>query len=49
MVAAAMPMQASEMAPSAAVIATCQQRQAEFSALMARWAALQVRLKAAGL
>jgi photosystem II stability/assembly factor-like uncharacterized protein len=49
MVAAVMPMQAAEMPPSAAVLAVCQQRQAEFSALMAKWTALKVRLKAAGV
>jgi hypothetical protein len=49
MVAAATPMQSSEMAPSAATITACQQRQAEFTALMAKWTALKLKLKAAGV
>jgi hypothetical protein len=49
MVAAAMAMQASEMPPTAAQLTACQQRAAEYTALMAKWAALKLRLKAAGL
>jgi hypothetical protein len=49
MVTAAMGLQGSEMAPSAATLATCQQRQAEFTALMAKWNALKLKLKAAGV
>jgi hypothetical protein len=45
MVAAATPMQGSEMAPSAAAVSACQARQAEFTALMAKWNALKLRLK----
>ena len=43
-----MPMQAAEMAPTAAQLKACQDRQAEFTALMAKWNALKVKLKAAG-
>jgi hypothetical protein len=49
MVAAAMPLQASEMPPTAAALAACQERQTEYAALMAKWAALKLRLKPAGL
>jgi photosystem II stability/assembly factor-like uncharacterized protein len=49
MVAAAMAMQGSEMPPTAAAVTACQQRQVEFTALMAKWAALKLRLKPAGL
>ena len=49
MVAAAMTMQGSEMAPTAAAVTACQQRQVEFTALMAKWTALKLRLKGAGL
>jgi hypothetical protein len=49
MVAAAMPMQGSEMPPTAAQLKACQDRQAEFAALMAKWAALKLKLKAAGV
>jgi hypothetical protein len=49
MVTAAMAMQGSEMAPTAAAVTSCQQRQVEFTALMAKWAALKLRLKPAGL
>jgi photosystem II stability/assembly factor-like uncharacterized protein len=48
MVTAAMAMQGSEMAPTAAAVTSCQQRQVEFTALMAKWAALKLRLKPAG-
>jgi photosystem II stability/assembly factor-like uncharacterized protein len=48
MVAAAMAMQGSEMPPTKAQLDACQQRQAEFTALMAKWTALKVKLKAAG-
>ncbi len=47
MVAAAMPMQAAEMPPTAPQLAACQARQAEFTALMAKWNALKLRLKPA--
>jgi len=46
MVAAVMPMQSSEMAPTAAVLKTIQDRQAEYTALMAKWNALKLKLKA---
>ncbi|MFI5178360.1 MAG: glycoside hydrolase, partial [Vicinamibacterales bacterium] len=49
MVAAVMPMQSSEMAPTAAVLKACQDRQAEYTALMAKWNALKLKLKAAGV
>jgi hypothetical protein len=49
MVAAAMAMQGSEMPPTAAQLTACQDRQAEFTALVAKWAALKLKLKAAGL
>jgi hypothetical protein len=49
MVTAAMAMQGSEMAPTAAAVTACQQRQVEFTALMAKWTALKLRLKGAGL
>jgi hypothetical protein len=45
MVAAAMAMQGAEMPPTAPQLAACQQRQAEFTALMAKWNALKLRLK----
>jgi photosystem II stability/assembly factor-like uncharacterized protein len=46
MVASAMAMQGSEMPPTAAELAACHQRQAQFTALMAKWAALKLKLKA---
>jgi hypothetical protein len=49
MVAAAMAMQGSEMPPTAAQVTACQQRQEEYAALAAKWTALKLRLKAAGL
>jgi hypothetical protein len=49
MVAAAMAMQGSEMPPTAAEVSACQQREAEYTALMAKWTALKLRLKAAGI
>jgi hypothetical protein len=45
MVAAAMAMQGSEMPPSAAAVAACQQREVEYTALMAKWTGLKLRLK----
>jgi len=45
MVAAAMAMQGSEMPPTAAAVTACQQREVEYTALMAKWAALKLRLK----
>ncbi len=48
MVAAAMSMQGSEMAPTASVLGECQARLSEHTALMAKWTALQRRVKAAG-
>ncbi len=45
MVAAAMAFQGSEMPPTAAQLKACQQRQAEFMALMAKWTALKLKLK----
>jgi photosystem II stability/assembly factor-like uncharacterized protein len=49
MVTAAMGLQGSEMAPTAAALTACTQRQAEYTALMAKWAALKLKLKAAGV
>ena len=49
MVAAAMGMQSAEMAPTAAQLKACQERQAEFAAIMAKWTALKLKLKAAGV
>ena len=49
MVAAAMALQGSEMPPTAAQVTACQQRQAEYTALSARWTALKLKLKAAGV
>jgi hypothetical protein len=49
MVAAAMAMQGAEMQPTAAQLKACQERQAEFAVLMAKWTALKSKLKAAGL
>jgi len=49
MVAAAQAMQGSEMPPTAAQVTACQQRLADYTALMAKWAALKLRLKAAGI
>jgi hypothetical protein len=49
MVAAVMAIQGSEMPPTAAQVTACQQRQGEYTALMAKWTAIKVRLKAAGL
>jgi hypothetical protein len=37
------------MPPTAAQLSACQQRQADYTALMAKWAALKLKLKAAGL
>jgi hypothetical protein len=48
MVAAAMAMQGSEMPPTGPQVAACQQRQAEFTALMAKWNALKLRLNGPG-
>jgi hypothetical protein len=45
MVAAVMPMQSSEMPPTAAQLKAVQDRQAEFTALMAKWNALKLKLK----
>jgi hypothetical protein len=44
-----MPMQGAEMAPTAAQLTVAQERQAEFGALMAKWNALKLKLKAAGV
>jgi hypothetical protein len=49
MVAAALAIQGSEMPPTAAQVTACQQRQAEYTALMAKWTAIKARVKAAGL
>jgi photosystem II stability/assembly factor-like uncharacterized protein len=49
MVTAAMAMQGSEMPPTAAQVTACQERQTEFTALMAKWTALKLKLKAAGV
>jgi hypothetical protein len=49
MVTAATAMQGSEMPPTAAQVTACQQRETEYTALMAKWAALKLRLKAAGI
>ena len=40
-----MPMQSSEMPPTAAQLKAVQDRQAEFTALMAKWNALKLKLK----
>ena len=37
------------MPPTAAQLKACQDRQAEFTALMAKWNALKLKLKAAGV
>jgi hypothetical protein len=44
-----MPMQAAEMAPTAAQLKACTERQAEFAAVMAKWNALKLKIKAAGV
>ena len=49
LVAAVMPMQAAEMPPTAAQLKACTERQAEFAAVMAKWNALKLKLKAAGV
>ncbi len=49
MVAAAMAMQGSEMPPTAAQVSSCQQRQAEYAALVAKWTALKLKLKTTGI
>jgi hypothetical protein len=41
-------MQGSEMPPTKAQLDACQQRQAEFTALMTKWTALKAKLKLAG-
>jgi hypothetical protein len=46
MIAAVQPMQAAEMAPTAAQLAACNQAQTTYGAVMAKWAAL--RAKAGG-
>ncbi len=43
MVGAAMPMQASEMAPTAVQIEACVKEEAVYSSLMAKWAAVKVK------
>jgi hypothetical protein len=47
MVAAVMPMQSSDMAPTAAQLQACSQQEAAYSALMAKWAALKARVSGA--
>jgi hypothetical protein len=47
LIAAVQPMQAAEMAPTAAQLAACNQAQATYSAVIAKWTAL--RAKAGGL
>jgi hypothetical protein len=49
MVQAAMGMQGAEMAPTAAQLKAVRDRQTEFAALMAKWTALKLKLKAAGV
>jgi hypothetical protein len=44
MVGAVMSMQASEMAPTAVQIQACNQQQAAYTALMAKWAALKAKV-----
>jgi photosystem II stability/assembly factor-like uncharacterized protein len=44
MVAAAMTMQGSELPPTAAQIQACNQQEANYTALMARWAALKAKV-----
>ena len=41
MVNATMPMQASEMPPTAAQLRACEQQQAAYTSLMAKWAAIK--------
>jgi hypothetical protein len=45
LVAAAMAMQGSEMAPTAAVLENCRKQMAAYNALMVRWAALKTPTK----
>jgi hypothetical protein len=49
MVAAALGMQASEMAPTAAQIQACSQQEAAYTALMAKWAALKAKVNGTGV
>ena len=49
MVAAAMGMQSAEMAPTAAQLKSCTDRMNEYAALVAKWNALKLKLKAAGI
>ena len=44
LVAAVMPMQASEMAPTAAQLQACERQQAAYTALMSKWAALKANI-----
>jgi hypothetical protein len=45
LVGAVMPMQASEMPPTASELETCQKQQAAYTALMAKWTALKTAAK----
>jgi photosystem II stability/assembly factor-like uncharacterized protein len=45
LVAAVMPLQASEMPPTAAELKACQDRQAEFTTLMTKWTTLKAKVQ----
>jgi hypothetical protein len=45
LVAAVMPMQGSEMPPTAATLAACMKQEAAYTALMAKWTALKASAK----
>jgi len=45
LIASVMPLQASEMPPTASELKACQDRQAEFAALMTKWSSLKARIK----
>ena len=47
MIAAVMPMQASEMAPTAAQLQACGQSQTAYTGLMAKWAGLKAKVNGA--
>jgi hypothetical protein len=45
MVAAVQPMQSSELAPTAAQLAAAAKAQADYTAVMAKWAAIKLKAK----
>jgi len=49
MVQAVMGLQGAEMAPTAAQLKACTDRMNEYAALVAKWNALKLKLKAAGI